>query len=70
MKQYVITLAALAAAFVGSNVGAQDSLAQLLNEVKKARNEMSAENKEREQRFQRERDNQQDDARAQYQQRQ
>jgi biopolymer transport protein ExbB len=58
MNHYVITLAALAAAFVGSNVGAQDSLDQLLNEVKKARNEMSAENKEREQRFQRERDNQ------------
>jgi biopolymer transport protein ExbB len=58
MKHYVITLAAVAAAFVGSNVGAQDSLDQLLNEVKKARSEMSAENKEREQRFQRERDNQ------------
>jgi biopolymer transport protein ExbB len=58
MKHYVITLAAVAAAFVGSTVGAQDSLDQLLNEVKKARNEMSAENKEREQRFQRDRDNQ------------
>ncbi len=58
MKNYLITLAAVAAAFVGSSVGAQDSLDQLLNEVKKARNEMSAENKEREQRFQRERDNQ------------
>ncbi len=58
MKNYVITLAAVAAALVGSSVGAQDSLDQLLNEVKKARNEMSAENKEREQRFQRERDNQ------------
>jgi hypothetical protein len=37
MKHYVITLAAVAAAFVGSNVGAQDSLDQLLNEVKTAR---------------------------------
>lgn len=58
MKNYIITLAAMAAAFIGGTVSAQDSLDQLLNKVKKARNEISAENKEREQRFQRDRDNQ------------
>ncbi len=57
-KLIVITVAALGAVMAGGAAVAADSLDQLLNEVKKARSEISAENKEREQRFQRERDNQ------------
>ncbi len=57
-KKIVITLAALGALVSGGAAFGADSLDQLLNEVKKARSEISAENKEREARFQRERDNQ------------
>jgi len=59
MRKQIITLMALiVGAFGSSSVWSADTLDQLLNEVKKARNEMSQENKEREARFQRERDNQ------------
>jgi len=59
MRKQFITLMALIVGAVGSSSAwSADTLDQLLNEVKKARNEMSQENKEREARFQRERDNQ------------
>ncbi len=59
MKKFIITSVAVLAGVVGTGTSmAADSLDQLLNEVKRARSEMSAENKQREQRFQRERDNQ------------
>ncbi|MGB5250532.1 MAG: MotA/TolQ/ExbB proton channel family protein [Gammaproteobacteria bacterium] len=59
MRKQIITLLALIVGALGSsNAWSADTLDQLLNEVKKARNEMSEENKQRESRFQRERDNQ------------
>jgi len=59
MRKQFITLMALIVGAVGSSSAwSADTLDQLLNEVKKARSEMSQENKEREARFQRERDNQ------------
>jgi len=57
-KLAIITAAAIGATLSFNAVHAADSLDQLLQQVKKARSEMSAENKEREARFQRERDNQ------------
>jgi biopolymer transport protein ExbB len=57
MRKFIVT-AALGAALSFNAAHAADSLDQLLQEVKKARSEMSAENKEREARFQKERDNQ------------
>jgi len=57
-KIIVITAAAIGAMLSVHGAHAADTLDQLLQEVKKARSEMSAENKEREARFQRERDNQ------------
>jgi len=57
-KTIIITAAAIGAALSVHGALAADTLDQLLQEVKKARSEMSAENKEREARFQRERDNQ------------
>lgn len=57
-KFIVISVAALAATLSGGPVMAADSLNQLLDEVKRARSEISAQNREREARFQRERDNQ------------
>ena len=57
MKRFIITSVAVLAGVLGAGTSmAADSLDQLLNEVKQARSEMSAENKQREQRFQRERD--------------
>ena len=59
MRKQIITLMALIVGALGSsNAWSADTLDQLLNEVKKARSEMSEENKQREARFQRERDNQ------------
>ena len=59
MRKFIITSVAVLAGVLGAGTSmAADSLDQLLNEVKQARSEMSAENKQREQRFQRERDNQ------------
>lgn len=57
-KQIITTMALIVGVFGGSGAWSADSLDQLLQEVKKARNEMSQENKQREARFQRERDNQ------------
>ena len=57
-KIILISFATMAAALTGGQAMAADSLDQLLNEVKRSRSEISAQNKEREARFQRERDNQ------------
>ncbi len=57
-KSIVIAFAAIGVLLSVNAATAADSLDQLLQEVKKARTEMSAQNKEREARFQRERDNQ------------
>ncbi len=57
-KQFITLMALIVGAFGSSSAWSADTLDQLLNEVKKARSEMSQENKEREARFQRERDNQ------------
>lgn len=59
MKKQIITTAALIlGALVSVNAWSAGELDQLLDQVKKARGEMSAENKQRETRFQRERDSQ------------
>ncbi|UCC14109.1 MAG: MotA/TolQ/ExbB proton channel family protein [Gammaproteobacteria bacterium] len=59
MRKFIITtFAVVCGSLATGSVMAQQSLDQLLQDVKKARSEMSAENKQREQRFQRERDNQ------------
>jgi biopolymer transport protein ExbB len=59
MRRFIITSVAVLTGVFGAGASmAQSSLDQLLNEVKRARSEMSQENKQREQRFQRERDNQ------------
>jgi len=57
-KLIVIWLAALTMGSASTGLWAADSLDQLLQEVKKARSEISEENRQREQRFQRERNNQ------------
>jgi len=59
MRKFIlVTAAAIGAALSFNAAHAADTLDQLLQEVKKARSEVSAQNKEREARFQRERDNQ------------
>ena len=59
MRRFIVTSVAVLTGVFGAGASmAQSSLDQLLNEVKRARSEMSQENKQREQRFQRERDNQ------------
>lgn len=59
MKKLIITLAAIAAAVTGAPAWSQgNDLQQLLQEVKRARTQLSEENQEREARFRRERDNQ------------
>lgn len=57
-KQIITTVALILGALVSVNAWSAGELDQLLNQVKKARGEMSAENKQRETRFQRERDSQ------------
>ncbi|MGB5621273.1 MAG: MotA/TolQ/ExbB proton channel family protein [Gammaproteobacteria bacterium] len=57
-KQIIITAALILGALVSANAWSAGELDQLLDQVKKARGEMSAENKQRETRFQRERDSQ------------
>ncbi len=57
-KQIITTVALILGALVSVNAWSAGELDQLLDQVKKARGEMSAENKQREARFQRERNSQ------------
>jgi len=57
-KQIITTVALIVGALVSVNAWSAGELDQLLNQVKKARGEMSEENKQREARFQRERNSQ------------
>jgi len=59
MRKLVLVAAALAVAFGAAPAQAVDSLDQLLQEVRKSRSELSAENKAREQRFLQNRNEQQ-----------
>jgi biopolymer transport protein ExbB len=59
MRKLLLVAAALTVAFGAAPVQAVDSLDQLLQQVRKSRSELSAENKAREQRFQQNRNEQQ-----------
>jgi biopolymer transport protein ExbB len=58
MKKLITIMAVCGALLGGQNLMAADTLEDLLNEVREQRQRVSAENQEREQRFQRERNNQ------------
>ena len=58
MKKLITTLAVCAGLLAGNGVMAAETLDELLNEVRQQRQKVSTENQEREQRFQRERNNQ------------
>ncbi len=58
MKKLMMTVAACAALLAGGGVMAADSLDQLLKDVREQRQRVSTENKQREERFARERNNQ------------